>query len=55
MHNPENLVDAVLREGVRLFGRQQDAVQLFKKRICLIQIHIQDAVVATAHNNAPHS
>ena len=36
MHDTENLVDAVLRECVRLFRCQQDAVKLFKKRICFI-------------------
>ena len=49
MHDPEYLVDAVLRECIRLLSRQQDAVQLLQQGVGLIQIHIQDAVVAAAH------
>ena len=49
VHDTEDLVDAVVGERIRLLGRQQDPVELLEKRVRLIQIHIQDAVVATAH------
>ena len=40
VHDAEDLVDAVLRECVRLFSGQKNPVQLLEKSICLVQIHI---------------
>ena len=52
MHDPEYLIDAVLRKRIRLFCRQKDAIQLLQQGISLIQVHIQNAV---AHKNATFS
>ena len=55
MHDTEYFVDAVLRECIRLLRCQQDAIQLLQQGVGLIQIHVQDAVVAAAHKNATFS
>ena len=55
VHDPEYLVDTILRECIRLFRCQQDSIQLLQQGVGLVKIHIQDAVVAAAHKNATFS
>ena len=49
MHDPENFVDIILRECIFLFRVKNNALQLLKKRVGFIDVHIQDIIVA--HEN----
>ena len=49
MHDAEDFIDVVLRECIFLFRVQNDALQLLKKRIGFVDVHIQDIIVA--HEN----
>ena len=49
VHDAEDGIDVVVREGVLLFSGQHDAVQLLQKAVGFKKVCTQDAVVARTH------
>ncbi|MPN22116.1 hypothetical protein SDC9_169499 [bioreactor metagenome] len=53
VHDAEYFIHIILRKGVRLFRREDDAVQLLQQGVCLIQICIQNAFVSAIVHKMP--